>query len=139
MSFGLKSTTRSFQTSYLSVGTNGGITPSFRERDGSIRQMKVSGSVHANSGRFLEALAVEGSGIAYEPDFIAGPDIRAGRLVPILLAFQLPPSTIQLVYPSRRHLSAKVRAFVDFLRERFATAEWTLKPAGGAGERRPRR
>jgi DNA-binding transcriptional LysR family regulator len=111
----------------------------FRERDGSIRRIKVSGSVHANSGRFLEALAVEGRGIAYEPDFIAGPDIRAGRLVPILIGFQPPPSTIQLVYPSRRHLSAKVRAFADFLRERFATAEWMLKSPGAPGERRPRR
>jgi DNA-binding transcriptional LysR family regulator len=111
----------------------------FRERDGSTGQVKVSGSVHANSGRFLEALALEGRGIACEPDFIVGPEVRAGRLVAILLAFQPPPSTIQLVYPSRRHLSAKVRAFADFLRERFAAAEWTLAPAGTAGEHRPRR
>ncbi|HEX3631922.1 MAG TPA: LysR family transcriptional regulator [Casimicrobiaceae bacterium] len=111
----------------------------FRQRDGVIRQLKVSGPVHANSGRFLEALAVEGRGIAYEPDFICGPDIRAGRLVAILLEFQPPPGTIQLVYPSRRHLSAKVRAFADFLRERFATAEWALASAGTGGERRPRR
>ena len=40
------------------------------------------GPIHANNGRFLEALAVEGVGIAYEPDFIVGPDVRAGRLVP---------------------------------------------------------
>lgn len=111
----------------------------FRERDGSTRQVKVSGAVHANSGRFLEALALEGRGIAYEPDFIVGPEVRAGGLVPILLAFQMPPSTIQLVYPSRRHLSAKVRAFADFLRERFATAEWTLQPGRAATGRRPRR
>ena len=36
------------------------------------------------TGSFLEALAVAGIGIAYEPDFIVGPDVRAGRLVPIL-------------------------------------------------------
>jgi len=111
----------------------------FRERDGATRQVKVSGSVHANSGRFLEALALEGRGIAYEPDFIVGPEVRAGRLVPILRAFVPAPSPIQLVYPSRRHLSAKVRAFADFLRERFATAEWTLTLAGAAGKPPPRR
>jgi len=111
----------------------------FRERDGTVRQQKVSGSVHANSGRFLEVLALEGRGIAYEPDFIVGPEIRAGRLVSILRTFQPAPSSVQLVYPSRRHLSAKVRAFADFLRERFATAEWTLKPVGAAGERSARR
>ena len=111
----------------------------FRDRDGAVRPVKVSGSVHANSGRFLELLALEGRGIAFEPDFIVGPEVRAGRLVPILRAFQPAPSSVQLVYPSRRHLSAKVRAFADFLRDRFATAEWTLKPAGAAGERRARR
>ncbi len=111
----------------------------FRERDGSAREVKVSGAVHANSGRFLAALAAEGRGIAYEPDFIVGPDVRAGRLMPILRAFQPPPSTIQLVYPSRRHLSAKVRAFADFLRERFANAEWALTPARAAADSRPRR
>ncbi len=107
----------------------------FRERDGSARQVKVSGPVNANSGRFLATLALEGLGIAYEPDFIVGPDVRAGRLIPILRAFQPSPSTIQLVYPSRRHLSAKVRAFADFLRERFDKAEWALQLAGGAGRR----
>ena len=111
----------------------------FRGRDGAVRHVKVSGSVHANSGRFLEVLALEGRGIAYEPDFIVGPEVRAGRLVPILRAFQPAPSPVQLVYPSRRHLSAKVRAFADFLRERFAMAEWTLKPVAAAGERRTRR
>lgn len=111
----------------------------FRERDGSAREVKVSGAVHANSGRFLAALAAEGRGIAYEPDFIVGPDVRAGRLIQILRAFQPPPSTIQLVYPSRRHLSAKVRAFADFLRERFANAEWALPPVRAAADSRPRR
>jgi len=111
----------------------------FREGDGSLRQVKVSGAVHANSGRFLATLAVAARGIAYEPDFICGPDIRAGRLVPILLEFRPAPASIQLVYPSRRHLSAKVRAFAEFLRERFAPAEWALEPAGAPGGRRPRR
>ena len=111
----------------------------FRARDGSAQQVKVSGSVHANSGRFLAALAADGRGIAYEPDFIVGPDIRAGRLMPILSAFQPLPSTIQLVYPSRRHLSAKVRVFADFLRERFQNAEWSLPSSGAAAGRQPRR
>jgi hypothetical protein len=46
--------------------------------------------------------------------------------VPILRAFAPPPSGIHVVYPSRRHLSAKVRAFTDFLTERLAAAEWSL-------------
>jgi len=98
----------------------------FRDREGRDRSVKIAGSIHANSGRFLEALAVEAAGIAYEPDFIVGPDIRAGRLTPLLRGFEPHASNIYVVYPSRRHLSGKVRAFTEFLAERFAHAEWAL-------------
>ncbi len=98
----------------------------FRDRQGREHNVRVDGPAHANNGRFLEALALEGVGIAYEPDFIVGPDIRAGRLVPILRTFAPPPTGIHVVYPSRRHLSAKVRAFADFLAHRFASSDWAL-------------
>ena len=68
-------------------------------------------------------------GIALEPDFIVGEDIRAGVLVRILPAYAPPSSPIYAVYPSRRHLSAKVRAFVEFLALRFAKeTPWRLRP-----------
>ncbi len=51
----------------------------FRDRAGSERNVRVVGPVHANNGRFLEALAVEGVGIVYEPDFIVGPDVQRGK------------------------------------------------------------
>ncbi len=98
----------------------------FRDRDGRERNVRIAGPIHANNGRFLTALAVEGAGIAHEPDFIVGPEVRAGKLTPILREFQPPPASIYVVYPSRRHLSAKVRAFTDFLSARFAAADWTL-------------
>jgi DNA-binding transcriptional LysR family regulator len=98
----------------------------FRDRLRNDRSVKVAGPVHANGGRFLEALAVAGVGIVVEPDFLVGPDVRAGRLVPILQGFEPTPANIYFVYPSRRHLSAKVRAFADFLSTRFARPEWAL-------------
>jgi DNA-binding transcriptional LysR family regulator len=101
----------------------------FRDRQGRDRSVKIGGPVHANSGRFLAALAASGVGIAYEPDFIVGPDVRAGRLVQILGGFEPLPSTIYVVYPSRRHLSAKVRAFAEFLDQRFARGDWTIEAA----------
>jgi DNA-binding transcriptional LysR family regulator len=101
----------------------------FRDRQGVERNVRIAGPMHANNGRFLEALAAEGIGIVREPDFIVGPDVRAGRLKPILREFEPPPLNIYVVYPSRRHLSAKVRAFADFLVERFATPEWGLPDA----------
>ncbi len=104
----------------------------FRDRDGTERNVRVTGPVHANNGRFLTALAAEGMGIAYEPDFMVGPELRAGRLKPLLREFTSPPSPIYVVYPSRRHLSAKVRAFTDFLSERFFASEWAPAHAAKA-------
>ena len=108
----------------------------FRDRDGRERNVRIAGPVHANNGRFLEALSVEGAGIVYEPDFIVGPDVRAGKLVAILRGFQPLPASIYVVYPSRRHLSAKVRAFTDFLAARFAVADWMPSSATKAAIRR---
>lgn len=94
----------------------------FRDRAGRERPVRVSGPLHANNGDLLAAAAVQGVGIALEPDFIVGAELAAGRLVPVLESFTAPVSQIYAVYPSRRYLSAKVRAFVEFLAERFAGA-----------------
>lgn len=98
----------------------------FRDRQDKDRSIKVAGPVHANNGELLESVAIAGLAIVLEPDFIVGPSIRAGRLVPILRAFLPPAVGIHVVYPSRRHLSAKVRAFTDFLVERFTHADWSI-------------
>ncbi len=103
-------------------------TWTFGTRTGEELKVRVAGPVHSNSGDFSGALAVEGIGIAYEPDFIVGEDVRAGRLVPILRTYAPPQSAIHVVYASRRHLSAKVRAFAEFLAERFARPAWALAP-----------
>jgi DNA-binding transcriptional LysR family regulator len=101
----------------------------FQDGSGGDRSVRIDGPVLANNGRFLVALAVAGVAIAFEPDFIVGPEIRAGRLVPLLQAFESAPANIYVAYPSRRHLSAKVRAFADFLSTRFAQPEWLLTSA----------
>ncbi len=98
----------------------------FHDPKGGERSVRIAGPVHSNNGRFLVGLAAQGIGISREPDFISAPELRAGRLKPILQQFESPPLPIYVVYPSRRHLSAKVRAFADFLAERFATEKWGL-------------
>ena len=90
----------------------------FASPDGSERAVRVAGPIHANNGRMLVALAAQGAGIALEPDFMVAPEVADGRLVPILGDWTPPAIPIHAAYPSRRHLSAKVRAFVDFLAER---------------------
>jgi DNA-binding transcriptional LysR family regulator len=92
----------------------------FIDRAGVEHAIRVAGPVHANNGDLLVATAVEGIGISMEPDFIVAADLAAGRLVQVLADYAPAPTSIYAVYPSRRHLSAKVRTFVDFLAERFA-------------------
>lgn len=91
----------------------------FREASGRERSVRVKGTLHSNNGELHAEAAAGGIGIAFEPDIIVMPYVRAGRLVPILEAFAPPPMPIYAVYPSRKHLSAKVRIFVDFLVERL--------------------
>jgi len=92
--------------------------------------------VSANNGRFLALLAASGMAIAFEPDFAVRDEIRSGRLVELLAEYRPPAIPIHAVYPSRRHLSAKVRAFVDFMAERFAgEAPWTIASTARARKR----
>lgn len=99
----------------------------FRDPEGAERVVRVNGTVHSNSAGLHAELAARGVGVVFEPAFIVGPEIRAGRLVPLLQDFEPAPLPIYAVYPSRRHLSAKVRVFVDFLMGRFAGArDWVL-------------
>ena len=96
---------------------------SFRSKDGREHTVRVSGPLHSNNGDLLAAAAVAGVGIVYEPEFILAPDLKAGRLLPILASYSAPLGPIYAVYPSRRYLTAKVSAFVDFLAQRFAGAK----------------
>ena len=101
----------------------------FRDAAGAAHSVVVSGPAHSNNGAMLTALAVAGLGVHMEPDFVVAPDVRAGRLVRILTGFTPEEGPINAVYPSRRHLSAKVRTFIDFVAERFAAdPAWRLPP-----------
>jgi DNA-binding transcriptional LysR family regulator len=94
----------------------------FHGPDGREHAVRIAGTVHSNSGDLHAALAAGGAGIAFEPDFIVAEALGAGRLVPLLADYAAPVSPIYAVYPTRRHLSAKVRLFVGHLVERFAGA-----------------
>ncbi len=92
----------------------------FRDGAGRMHELNVAGPVHANNGAMLVALAVAGQGVTLAPDFIVADAVRAGRLVRLLPDYDAPAIDIVAAYPSRRHLSAKVRSFIDFLAQRFA-------------------
>lgn len=76
-----------------------------------------------NNGEILRDAAVLGRGIAMLPTFIVGADLRQGTLRRILPGYDPPPLSLYAIYPPTRHLPMKVRAFIDFLLERFDRRE----------------
>lgn len=90
----------------------------FRGSDGE-EAIEVSGSMRANNSDVLRGAALAGVGLMMAPTFIVGDEVRAGRLRPVLTEFEIADLGIYAVYPHKRHLSPKVRAFVDFLAERY--------------------
>ena len=74
----------------------------------------------ANNGDFLCEAAVAGLGIVMLPTFMIWREMEQGRLVYVLLDYSLPSGNAYAVYPQTRHLSQRVRTFIDFLSERFS-------------------
>lgn len=88
-----------------------------REQPGEVR---VSPVLRANNGDFLRQAAVDGQGIALQPLFICYQAIERGELEVLLGEYRWHGVNAYAVYPQTRHLSQRVRAFVDFLVARFA-------------------
>jgi DNA-binding transcriptional LysR family regulator len=80
----------------------------------------VSGPIRADNGDMLRLAAASGAGVVLQPRFIVADDLAAGRLVRILPDWQSRELGVHAVYPSRRHLSAKVRTMIEFLSARLA-------------------
>ena len=96
-----------------------------RDANGQPHKVNVDAAMTASSGDFLSAAAIQGLGIAMQPTFIAGEAISRGELVAVLTNYEWPVSPAWAVYPPTRHLSYRVREFIDFLAEYFAgTPYW---------------
>jgi DNA-binding transcriptional LysR family regulator len=73
----------------------------------------------SNNGEVLRDAVVKGRGITLLPTFIVGADLQQGSLRTILADYSAPEIAVYAIYPQTRHLSVKVRMFIDFLIERF--------------------
>ncbi len=95
------------------------------------RRLRVGGNIETNNAIVLHQMARAGLGLFRAANFIVGPDIEAGLLVPVLSEFETEgKQNIYAVYPHNRHLSPKVRAFVDLLVDNFVPdPPWEKKKA----------
>jgi len=91
----------------------------FLRPDGSAWPVEVSGRLRADNGDALREAALKGLGLVYLPSFIIGRDLQAATLVSVLTEYTPQDGGLYAVYPHARHLSPKVRAFIDFLAVRF--------------------
>lgn len=100
---------------YLSTGNEW----IFEAPEGEIR-VKVSGTFKANNGDAIAQAVFADLGIAIAPEWIVHDALASGKIRSILTDFAPTPLDINAVFPSARHISTKVRSFVDFLQAEFA-------------------
>jgi LysR family transcriptional regulator, regulator for bpeEF and oprC len=88
-------------------------------RDGAEFTLAPQGDMSFNDGAALLIAARGGYGLAQIQDYYADPAIAVGELESVLTKFDPSPNPVSLVYPHTRHLTPKVRAFVDFMTDQF--------------------
>ena len=91
--------------------------------------LNVGGRLDADDSDVLTQWAVDGLGIVMKPAWEVADHLREGRLKPVLTDFPPEPLTLGVLYPHRRLLPAKVRAFTDFLVERVPPMMDSFTPA----------
>lgn len=102
-------------------GSTSGSTWQFTDAHNRVQAVSVAGlaGLRCNSGDSCVAAAVAGYGLTFQPWFLVEKGLQSGALVQLLPQFTTPALGIYALYPSRKHLSGKVRAMVDFLVNSF--------------------
>lgn len=103
------------------------------ERDGESLRSTPHGRFAVNSSEALMMAGLAGLGIMQLPSFLADDYLRSGKLERVLEDWDTDPVPLHVVYPQNRHLSATVRAFVEWVAELFAgDARLNAVPSPGA-------
>lgn len=84
--------------------------------------VRVRPWMYANNGETCCAAAVAGQGIVLQPGFLVHKDLEAGRLVELMPDYRSTELGVYAVYPTRKFVTPKVRALVDYLVSAFPDA-----------------
>lgn len=84
-------------------------------RRGVMKRLPVSAEFSCNDGQALRRAALNDMGILVQPAYIVQDDLAAGRLVSVLSEWKLHPLTMNVAFPTRTHLPARTRLFIDAL------------------------
>ena len=91
--------------------------------DGVEEEVQVAGRFSANTAQAQRKATLAGLGIALLPPNMAGLDMQAGLLVPVLPQYQRKGHGLNVLYPSRRHLPLAVSAFIELVTEKLSAVE----------------
>jgi DNA-binding transcriptional LysR family regulator len=83
--------------------------------------LKPAGPLDCSDGQVLHDWCLEGYGIAWRSTWEVEAEIAAGRLVSVLDAYAAPPNGIYAIFPERKYMPLRVRLWIDFLKQHFAT------------------
>ncbi|WP_323001399.1 LysR substrate-binding domain-containing protein [Denitromonas sp.] len=100
-----------------------------RNRQSNPESVRISGNLTTNDGEIAVKWALDGHGILMRAEWDIERDLQNGRLVQVLPQYATPDADIYAVYPQRHQMSARVRAFVDFMTLALAQQSGRPKPA----------
>jgi DNA-binding transcriptional LysR family regulator len=86
--------------------------------------VKTQPCMHTNNGDTCRAAALAHQGVILQPTFLVGDDLSSGTLVEVMPEYRSIELGIYAVYPTRKHVSPKVRALIAFLAEAFGKPRW---------------
>jgi DNA-binding transcriptional LysR family regulator len=103
------------------------------EHENETKRVTVSPEMTCNDGQVLLKAALDGMGILVQPAYIIKADLDAGRLVPVLADWKLQPLIMNVAFPTRTHLPARTRLFIDalvrYFREHDLERAWNEQPS----------
>jgi DNA-binding transcriptional LysR family regulator len=78
-------------------------------------RVRIRPWMHCNNGDTCREVALQGEGVILQPDFLIAEDLAQGRLIELCVGYRSLDLGIYALYPSRKHVPAKLRALLDFL------------------------
>jgi DNA-binding transcriptional LysR family regulator len=113
---------------WLLFGSGQATVPLRFERNGPPVDVNASPRLMVNDMDVALSAALAGQGLTLLPAFLCADAIRAGKLERLLHEWVVPSVPIHVVYPSTRHLSPKVKSFIDHLQQRMTPPPWEVGP-----------
>lgn len=98
------------------------------QRDGSESSVRISSRLRVSATEGVRAAVLGGAGYAIASDWMFMPELASGAVRTVLAEWTLPPSDLWAVFPTRRMISQKARAFLDFVEVECRRVRWRSSP-----------